>query len=252
MSERLHARSIGEGPRLVLAHGFTQNGDCWGRLAGLLAEEFEVVLVDLPGHGRSGHDDADLWRAAELLGDVGGPATYVGYSMGGRTALHLALQSPALVDGLVLIGATAGMESADDRMARRKADDALADHLATLGLAAFLDEWLAKPLFAGLDDVAAAREFRLANRVEGLQSSLRNCGTGTQAPLWSRLGEILAPALVVAGSEDTKFTDIGHRLAAELTSAAFANVAGSHAVHLQAPTQVAELISTTTDAWRSA
>lgn len=251
MTESLHARLMGEGPRLVLAHGFTQNGDCWGELPRLLAEQFEVVLVDLPGHGRSGHDDADLWQASQLLGDVGGPAIYVGYSMGGRTALHLALQAPALVEGLVLIGATAGIESEAERVARQEADEALAEHLGALGLDAFLDEWLAKPLFAGLDEVAAAREHRLTNRVEGLQGSLRSCGTGTQTPLWSRLVEIIAPALVVAGSHDTKFTGIGQRLVAELPSATFASVTGSHAVHLQAPTQVAELISTTTEAWRS-
>ncbi len=248
----LHTRTIGSGPRLVLAHGFTQNGDCWGELPERLASQFEVVLVDLPGHGRSGHDEADLWQAARLLGQVGGPATYVGYSMGGRTALHLALQSPALIQGLVLIGVTAGIEGAEERMARIEADHALADRLGELGLDNFLDEWLAKPLFAGLDDVSAARQARLTNRVEGLQQSLRYCGTGTQEPLWPRLAEIAAAALVIAGEEDKKFTELGQRLAAELPAAEFTTVPGSHAVHLQAPTQVAELISTTTEAWRVA
>ncbi len=234
----------------MLAHGFTQNGECWGRLPDLLAQQFEVVLVDLPGHGQSGHDDADLWRAAELLGEAGGPAIYVGYSMGGRTALHLALANPGVVQGLVLIGATAGLESEEERAARRSADDALADHLGAVGLATFLDEWLAKPLFAGLDDVAAARDARLANRVEGMQASLRNCGTGTQAALWPRLGEVAIPALVIAGADDAKFTTLGQRLANELPAARFASVPGSHAVHLQSPSQTAESISTTVEAWR--
>ncbi len=251
MSEPLHTRVIGSGPRLVLAHGFTQNRDCWGSLPELLADHFEVVLVDLPGHGSSGHDDADLWHAAELLGDVGRQGYYVGYSMGGRIALHLALTTPQLVDGLVLIGATAGLDADIDRATRREADYRLADHLGTVGLAAFLDEWLANPLFAGLSDEAAAREARLANRVEGLQSSLRSCGTGTQEPLWDRLREITAPTLVVAGSEDEKFTNVGNRLVEHLGAARFASVRGSHAVHLQAPDQMAELISTTVETWRS-
>ena len=88
---------IGQGPRVVLLHGFTQNGRCWGDIPARLAETHEVVLVDAPGHGESSDDDADLWQAAALVAEVGERATYVGYSMGGRMALHLALQSPDLV-----------------------------------------------------------------------------------------------------------------------------------------------------------
>src|SRR5690606_23536537 len=118
-----------------------------------------------------------------LLGDAAGPATYVGYSMGGRLALHLALARPDLVRRLVLIGATGGIDDEDDRAARRAADERLAAHLEQVGVATFVDEWLAQPLFAGLSPTAAARDERLANTAEGLASSLRLAGTGTQEPL---------------------------------------------------------------------
>ena len=241
----------GPAHRLVLAHGFTQNGRCWGDFAGLMAAGHEVVLVDAPGHGHSSHDDANLWRAADLLATAGGPAVYVGYSMGGRTALHAALAKPEAVKGLVLIGATAGLENESDRAERRLADAALADQLLADGLPAFLDRWLAAPLFAGLDAAQATVEQRLTNRAEGLAASLRNCGTGTQESLWPRLAELTMPVLIVVGSQDQKFGAIGRRMMAAMTNtdAELVEVAGGHAVHLEQPAKTAVAILEAITRW---
>lgn len=229
--------------RLVLCHGFTQNADCWGAFASDLSLDHEVVLVDAPGHGRSGHDSADLDRAASLSGAVGGRAVYVGYSMGGRMALHLALAQPHLVEGLLLIGATAGIDDADERNRRRHADDALADRLIELGLEAFLDRWLAGPLFSSLPASAAARDARLTNRVDGLAASLRSVGTGTQRPLWAELCELAMPVTIVAGEGDAKFTALGRRLAAAIGDNAVLEILpGGHAVHLESPVEVATAV----------
>ncbi len=237
--------------RLILAHGFTQNARCWGAFADHLADEHELTLVDAPGHGRSGHDDANLWAAADLLTEVGGRGVYVGYSMGGRTALHAALTHPDLVDGLVLIGATPGLTEAEDRAERRRADDDLAERLVEFGLPAFLDRWLALPLFAGLDDEAAARSARLTNRPDGLAASLRHCGTGSQEPLWGRLGEIEVPVLAVVGDQDHKFTAIAERMTAGLTAttAEVLVLPGTHAVHLERPRECATAIAERIATW---
>ena len=56
----LHADVEGRGPRIVLVHGFTQNRNCWGRVASGLARDHEIVRVDAPGHGDSSHVRADL------------------------------------------------------------------------------------------------------------------------------------------------------------------------------------------------
>ncbi len=241
----------GVGRRLVLAHGFTQNGRCWGEFGQRLADVCEVTFVDAPGHGRSANDDADLWRSAELLGDAGGSAIYVGYSMGGRTALHTALTRPDLVRGLVLIGATAGLDHEDERAARRDADAALADRLLADGLPACLERWLASPLFAGLGEEQAALEQRLTNRAEGLAESLRRCGTGTQDPLWDRLGELTMPVLIVIGDRDHKFSALGQRLLAGLTAseAQILSIPGTHAVHLERPAETAAAILSSTADW---
>jgi 2-succinyl-6-hydroxy-2,4-cyclohexadiene-1-carboxylate synthase len=239
-----HRRADGTADRLVLVHGFTQTGRCWGPFADDLARDHEVVLVDAPGHGGSAGIAADLPTGALLLADTGGPATYVGYSMGGRLALHLALARPDLVSRLVLIGATGGIDDEAERAARRAADDRLADHLVDVGVPAFLDEWLAQPLFAGLTPSAAARDERLANTAAGLASSLRLAGTGTQEPLWDRLAAVDVPVLVLAGVDDAKFSNIARRLARAIGPTATVALVprAGHSAHLENPADTASII----------
>lgn len=236
---------------LILSHGFTQNVSCWGRFADRLAERRPLIMVDAPGHGGSEHDRADLHEAARLLGETGGPGVHIGYSMGGRVALHLALAHPELVRGLVLIGATAGIDDAEGRAERRRADAVLADRLLDGGLGPFLDRWLAGPLFADLTREQAGLEARLTNRAEGLAASLRHCGTGTQEPLWDRLAELTMPVLIVVGARDNKFTEIGQRLVAAMTgtSATLCSLPAGHAVHLEQPDLTADMVLDTISDW---
>jgi 2-succinyl-6-hydroxy-2,4-cyclohexadiene-1-carboxylate synthase len=226
--------------RIVLVHGFTQTAASWrptvARLTAGLGPDVEVVAVDAPGHGERGEVRADLPTGASMLGDEGGRATYIGYSMGGRLCLHLALASPHLVDRLVLIGTTPGIEDDREREARRAADDELADEIERIGVGAFVDRWLSQPLFANLSRSDGDVETRLTNTAAGLASSLRLAGTGTQAPLWARLGELTMPVLVVAGERDVKFTAIGRRMADSIPDASFAVIEGAgHATHLERP-----------------
>ena len=156
--------------------------------------------------------------------------------MGGRVALHAALSHPDAVERLVLIGATAGIADPDERARRRADDERLADHIEAVGVPTFIDEWLSNPLFAGLDETTAMRDDRLRNTTAGLAASLRATGTGTQTPLWDRLGEIERPVLVLVGEHDTKFTELGRGLVDALPRAELVVVPGAgHSVHLERP-----------------
>lgn len=226
--------------RFVLAHGFTQSAQSWATFQRLLESRLPgatTIAVDLPGHGDAAPpSDVDLWTSADRLADQGGCGIYVGYSMGGRVAVHTALAHPDVVERLVLIGATAGIDDPGERAARRLADERLADHIDAVGVTTFIDEWLANPLFAGLTDVTAMRADRLRNTPAGLAASLRATGTGTQTPLWDRLGEIECPVLVLVGEHDAKFTDLGRRLVDGLPRAELVVVPGAgHSVHLEQP-----------------
>ncbi len=199
----------------MLVHGFTQTSSSWTRVADELEADFEVVTVDLPGHGLSPVPDAGsgLDQAAQAIGQAG-KATYVGYSLGGRCCLHLALAAPELVERLVIVGAHPGICDEASRRLRREADDRLAADLERDGdekLPEFIERWLAGPLFAHLTDEQADRPSRLSNSAVGLARSLRTAGTGTQLPLWERLGELEMPVLVVVGARDDKFGPIAQR-----------------------------------------
>jgi 2-succinyl-6-hydroxy-2,4-cyclohexadiene-1-carboxylate synthase len=255
----LHATVTGEGPRLVMAHGFTQSGSVWGSLDTRLATDHQVVRVDMPGHGGSAQVRADLSEGADLLGAVGGRATYLGYSMGARFCLHLALDQPELVGSLVLISGTAGIQDPDERAARRARDEGLADQLdppvsgadgreppgdSQARLDAFLRRWLNTPLLAGVPAEADGFAARRRNTAPGLASSLRSAGTGTQVPLWTRLGGLDMPVLIVTGEHDNKFTRIGRRMIDAVgDNATQVVIAGAgHSPHLQEPARVAEVI----------
>ena len=225
--------------RIVFAHGFTQTGHSWGRVVAMLEAslgDVEALAPDLPGHGDAAELRGDLWQCADALASVGDRATYVGYSMGGRIALHVALRHPESVERLVLVGATAGIDDDDDRSERRTSDNELADHIIRRSVPAFIDEWLDDPLFAGLTDDTAMRDDRLRNTATGLASSLRLAGTGTQEPLWDRLGEIRCPVLVIVGERDAKFTALGRRIVDGVSNGRLVIVPDSgHSVHLERP-----------------
>lgn len=233
--------------RIVFAHGFTQTGRSWGTLIDALdgsIGEVDAVAPDLPGHGDASELRGDLWQCADALVSVGGTADYVGYSMGGRVALHVALRHPDSVERLVLIGATAGIDDDDERSARRSSDNELADHIVRRSVPAFIDEWLDNPLFAGLTEATAMRNDRLRNTASGLASSLRLAGTGTQDPLWDRLGEIRCPVLVIVGERDTKFTALGERIVQGVRQGRLVVVPGSgHCVHLEQPAATMDAIA---------
>jgi 2-succinyl-6-hydroxy-2,4-cyclohexadiene-1-carboxylate synthase len=233
--------------RVTLIHGFTQTGRSWsGITEALLDAEHEVLTPDCPGHGTRSGVHVGLADGALVIGEECGRGVYVGYSMGGRYALHLALARPDLVDKLVLIGANPGIEDPVDREDRRQVELTQAKRLRHEGLEAFLEWWLAGPLFTSLSREAAGLEARKENSVRGLASSLRLAGVGSQQPLWDHLSALRMPVLYVFGGHDDKFRAIGERVAQSVgTNARLAMISGAgHACHLEKPTSfLAELLS---------
>lgn len=234
---------MGRGPRIVFLHGFTQTSYSWRAIAGLVAGRgFESVIVDLPGHGGSAGVRADLRTGADLLATLG-PAVFVGYSMGARFALHTGLAYPSAVRAMVLIGANPGIDDEMARAGRRNADEALAHRLETEGVEAFLDTWVQLPLFGGLRLEETERAARLTNTADGLGSSLRLAGTGTQLSLWPRLIELNMPVIAVAGEADHKFVAIARQIAELVPHGESVEVIrAAHAAHLQQPEVITQLV----------
>jgi 2-succinyl-6-hydroxy-2,4-cyclohexadiene-1-carboxylate synthase len=239
----------GSGPPLVLLHGFTQTARLWGPFGDTLAHDFTLIGIDLPGHAGSDEVRADIPTTAALVaravattvGDA--PCDLLGYSLGARVALHVALGGELALHRMVLIGATGGIDDAAARRRRREADEATATALESSGdVGAFIDRWVSGPMFARLGG-AAQRDERLRNSAVGLASSLRLAGTGTQEPLWDDLGGVTVPVLALAGSDDNRFSAHALRLARLLPDAVATCIpGGGHAAHLAQPATTARLI----------
>ena len=246
----LHAEVRGSGPPLVVLHGFTQTGRLWGRFGDILAESHTLVAVDLPGHGGSGAVRADLPATASLVAEaartvVGDePCVLLGYSLGARVALQVALGADLPLRRVVFIGVTAGLEDPAARERRRQADDSLADELEASGdVEHFIDTWLHGPMFERLTPDEAGRAERLRNSAHGLASSLRLCGVGRQEPVWDQLRALACPVLALAGSDDIRFASHALRVA-RLAPHGVASLVpgGGHAAHLAQPEQAGRIV----------
>ena len=260
---RLEARAAGTGPPLLLLHGFTGRGASWASHLAAFRRRHRTIVVDLLGHGRSDAPTDPARHAVECQADDLAallarldaiPADVLGYSMGARIALRLALDHPAAVRRLVLESPSAGIADADERAARRARDDALAATIERGGIPAFVDRWEAQPIFTSQVALSPAarrrlRAQRLANRVEGLAASLRGAGQGIAHPVGGELGVVHAPALVIAGALDATGRRRAEAVAVALPDARFAIVEGSgHAPHLERPAAFRRLVSAFLDA----
>lgn len=227
----------GSGDRIVLVHGFTQTGRSWGEVARLFAGGFQVARIDLPGHGSSSDVRLNFDDAAYAIGSAGGTGIYIGYSMGARLCLRMALDRPSLVRALVLVGGSPGLASASERAARRDADDRLAEEIEQHGTRSFVDRWLGQRMFSTFTPTAEDLATRRANTPVGLAYALRRLSIGVQEPLWDRLRQLQMPVFIVAGGLDAKHLLIASRMAGSIgDNAKTFNLAGTgHAAHLEAP-----------------
>ena len=245
----LNVEVSGEGPAVLLLHGFTGSAATWAPF-GEAWSGFTLVAPDLLGHGASecpadpgryamGRCVEDLLALLDRLSD--GRVAVVGYSMGGRAALHLALVAPDRLWALVLESASPGIDDPGERAARRESDEALAAAIERDGVEAFVARWESQSLFASQARLPAAvpealRRQRLANDPRGLANSLRGMGAAAQEPLWDRLRAVQVPALLIAGALDAKYCALARRMAQGLPRARVEIVPGAgHAVHLEQP-----------------
>jgi 2-succinyl-6-hydroxy-2,4-cyclohexadiene-1-carboxylate synthase len=234
-------------PNLVLLHGFTNTGASWDQVLAALPQRYRPLAPDIRGHGTA--SDVRPVSLAGVVGDVTatatGPFELVGYSMGGRLALHVALAPGVRVRRLVLIGASPGIADGAARAERVAADERLAGEVEAMTIEAFADRWAQSGVLADQPPSvrAAVAEQRLRNTPAGLAAALRGLGTGALPSLWGRLGELTVPVDLVVGERDAKFGAIARDMAAALPRARIHTVSGAgHAVHLEAPDAVAEVM----------
>ena len=254
---RLHVTVSGDGPPLVLLHGFTGSAESWSALRPRLAAGHRVLAVDLPGHGHSSSPgDPARYALARFADDLATVldvlevphAAILGYSLGARAALAFAARHPARVEALALVSASPGIADDTTRAERAAADAALAADLERDGIGPFVDRWEALPLWESQRALAsevrdALRTQRLGGNPRGLANSLRGAGQGAALALTDALQVIAAPVLLVAGGLDARYVTIGRSLERALPLARLVVVEGAgHAVQLERPGELLRLV----------
>jgi len=235
----------GEGFPLLLLHGFTGSTKTWVPYMERLSKNFQVIAVDLPGHGNTKvKTPFSMKTVCEHIFKVMNKLGYetfhlLGYSMGGRTALSFTMYFPDCVEKLILESASPGLERDEERKERREKDEALCQMIEEKGLEAFVHYWENIPLFQSqkrlpVEEQQRIRQGRLNQSAEGLIQSLRYMGTGTQPSWWNDLATCKQQTLLIAGALDEKYIKINKKMEKLMPNASLSIVEQTgHAPHVE-------------------
>ena len=193
------------------------------------------------------------WHAGlqNLAIQISQPSILVGYSMGARLALGLALEFPEYVSGMIFIAGNPGIEASEDRVKRATTDAELMQKIDNLSgkqaKACFLSQWYQQEVFAHLTEETRGQEIdrKLAADHKHWSSILEGLSVAKQPNYWLRLPELSIPVLVVAGEQDKKYNQIAVRFKRSLANhnSAVVIVPGcGHIVHREQPKALVQAI----------
>ena len=166
---------------------------------------------------------------ADAAGEVfrGNSRALLGYSMGGRLALHALLEKDHPWQAAVIVSAHPGLETETERAERRAADAGWATQALAGDWQKFLTAWNSQPVLgdASMRDPQASG--RLIMRRREIARSFVDWSLGVQQPLWDRLHEIAIPVLWIAGENDPKFLALAQRAVSSMPNASLAIAPGA-------------------------
>lgn len=241
----------GTTPTLVFLHGLLGSGADWQECLKALPQ-YERVTIDLPGHGDSHsiscHDLSDCCKqlnsTLSLLFPSQQPLILIGYSMGGRVAMHgLAHECfPDLnIRGAIVEGGNFGLQSESEKQARLDNDLCWAKRFKTEPLACVLNDWYQQLVFSSLNH--EQRQTLMAKRSANLGSAVADMLLATslakQSYLLPALQQQAVPLYYICGEKDKKFSQL-----AETSGLAYRQIEGAgHNVHQEQPQRFARQVN---------
>lgn len=246
---------VGEGPPLLLLHGFTGSVKTWSKLADDLTTSFTLIMIDLPGHG--GTIVKEPFSMESTCADIAYILEYMklekvhilGYSMGGRTALSFSMLYQEKVNCLLLESASPGLQTNEERKKRREKDKKLAEKIESEGIESFVDFWESIQMFQSQTKLPnkirlEIQQERLNQSPIGLAESLRGMGTGSQPSWWQEMSNLDHPTLLITGGLDEKFFQIACMMEQTLLNATHITVKNTgHAIHVEEPRIFGKIVS---------
>lgn len=245
----MHIETLGDGPDLVMIHGWAMHSGIFAPLTRALQKDFRLHLVDLPGHGASRVCDlpCDPELCANELLECLPPALWLGWSLGGLVSLHAALAGPARVRGLVQIAATPCFVARDD-WPHGMPGEMLSEFAAGLqrNYRATIVRFLALEALGSEHAESELRELKahVFERGEPEPEALRR---GLQAleetDMRKRITELAMPSLWIAGRRDRLVPAAAMRWAAQANArASFAALSSGHAPFIGYAAQIREAV----------
>ncbi|KAB2090361.1 hypothetical protein ES319_A03G118500v1 [Gossypium barbadense] len=267
-----HHQIVALGSTILFLHGFLGTNEEWVPIMHAISGSARCISVDLPGHGATkikncGDDKAALRSllSIEIIADLllkliehvtPDEVTLVGYSMGARIALYMALKFSDKIEGAVILSGSPGLEDAVARKIRRAKDDSKARSIVTHGLQLFLNTWYSGGLWKSLrshpyfNHIVVRRSVH--DDLQGLAKVLSGLSPGRQPSLWEDLKHCKVPLMLVVGEKDEKFKrvaqkmwhEIGHDRDDAVSKLHQMVVVPScgHAVHLENPLPIIRLV----------
>ncbi|WP_445489318.1 2-succinyl-6-hydroxy-2,4-cyclohexadiene-1-carboxylate synthase [Niallia sp. 03133] len=253
-----HVEIYGDGPPLLLLHGFTGDSSTWHPLIPLWKKNFQLVMVDLIGHGQT---DApikehyyNIQTASKHLYEILkvlqiDTAYLLGYSMGGRLALSFSIAYPDLISKLILESASPGLKTLEMQRQRRIQDNELGESILKEGIKKFVNKWENIPLFNSQKNINKIqqnqiRKQRLRNNPIGLVNSLKGMGTGSQPSWWDHLLDVTCETLLITGEFDKKFCFIAKEMTKKNGEFQWQLVEeAGHAIHVEKPEIFGTIVS---------
>nr|VFK43483.1 MAG: 2-succinyl-6-hydroxy-2,4-cyclohexadiene-1-carboxylate synthase [Candidatus Kentron sp. TC] len=248
-------RGSADDAAMVWLHGFLGAGRDWLPIVERLPGYYHVML-DLPGHGGSARCQSDgvfsfHGTARAIMATLEylrlDKTIFIGYSLGARLALYVALRFSPRIRGLVMEGGSPGLEDETERRERLRGERGVRDALQSQPMAEFLDAWYDQPLFHSLknhpDLLRRLRASRADNRVPGLCRAHEGLSVATQPNLWPELSRLSVPSLLIVGEQDDKYGGIARMIRARAAHIQVATVPGcGHNTHLEDPETFARLL----------
>lgn len=239
-------------PALVMLHGFLGSQHDWDTLLSELLPHFYCICIDLPGHGQSPALAAGTSGFERVANEIQTTLNHLaieryhllGYSLGGRIALHVAQAYPDNLLSLSLESSHPGLQTEAERQARTRNDHAWSEKLSSVPIESFLSLWYLQGVFAELTEPKRQALIlkRSNNSSKALLTIFEPTSLAKQEDLWQLPSRLQLPCHYFVGKDDSKFSALASRWAS-LTDIQVHEIADAgHNVHLAAPTHFCHLL----------
>lgn len=238
---------------IVLLHGFMGSLENWNQIK--LQFNIPIILIDLPGHGKSHFKKIDNYSFTDWATDFKyildklnlNQINLCGYSMGGRLAISFACRFPMIVNKLILESSTPGIDNEIERKNRFEIDKLNCTKIMS-DYTNFVEDWCQNIFFANqkqrnLSGWEAQQEIRLRQNPAQLSSSIEFLGTGKMPSLWKKINTLHSAVMLITGSEDSQYCRIAVECLKEIKDSKWMNISNcGHNIHLEQSDQFVECV----------